>query len=102
MNVPAPVLLLALLALAVLAAALFLSRRSVAPPPSDAVLRSLADLGSLRGQVESVTSQQSAIAQTLAALQAAVQGVETRVVESSAGVRAAVGRELQEARVVVE
>jgi DNA recombination protein RmuC len=102
MNVPAPVLLLALLALAVLAAALFLSRRSVAPPPSDAVLRSLADLGSLRGQVESVTSQQSAIAQTLAALQAAVQGVETRVVESSAGVRDAIGRELQEARVVVE
>lgn len=105
MNVPAPVLLLALLALAalaVLAAGLYLSRRSVAPPPSDAVLRSLADLGSLRGQVEAVTSQQSAIAQTLAALQASVQGVETRVVESSAGVRDAIGRELQEARVVVE
>ncbi|TMD12709.1 MAG: DNA recombination protein RmuC [Chloroflexi bacterium] len=42
------------------------------------------------------------MAQTLASLQAAVQGVETRVVESSAGVRDVIGRELQEARVLVE
>ena len=102
MNVPAPVLLLVLLAVAGAAAGLYLGRRSGGPSPSDTVLRSLADLGSLRGQVDAVTSQQSAIAQTLASLQAAVQGVETRVVESSAGVRDVIGRELQEARVLVE
>jgi hypothetical protein len=102
MNVPAPVLLLVLLGVAAVAAALYLSRRSTASPPAEAVLRSAAELGSLRSQVEAVTAQQSAIAQTLVAVQAAVQGVETRVVESSAGVRDAIGSELREARLVVE
>ena len=102
MNVPAPVLLLILLAIAGLALVLYLGRRTAGPAASAEALRSLADLGSLRGQVEAVTAQQSSIAQTLTALHAAVQGVETRVLESSAGVRDVIGRELQEARVVVE
>jgi DNA recombination protein RmuC len=102
MNVPAPILLLGLLALAVMAALLYLGRSRAAPPQPEAVLRSLADLGSLRGQVEAVTSQQSAIAQALLTLQTSVQGVETRVVESSAGVREAIGQDLKEARVAVE
>ena len=96
-------LILAVLAVACLVAlVLLLSRRPAAPIASEAVLRALADLGSLRSQVESVSSQQGALTQTIGSLQVAVQGVGTKVLESSAGVRDALGRELSEARVVVE
>ncbi|MDQ6710030.1 MAG: DNA recombination protein RmuC [Candidatus Dormibacteraeota bacterium] len=97
-------LLLAVLATAALATAvtLLLNRRPAAPVASEAVLRALADLGSLKSQVESMTSQQGALSQTMGTLQVAVQGVGTKVLESSAGVRDALGRELSEARVVVE
>jgi DNA recombination protein RmuC len=81
---------------------LLLNRRSAAPVVSDAILRALADVGSLRSQVESMSSQQGALSQTMGNLQLAVQGVGTKVLESSAGVRDALGRELSEARVVVE
>jgi DNA recombination protein RmuC len=88
---------------AVLAAfALLLNRRPASPIASEAVLRALADLGSLKSQVESMTNQQGALTQTMGTLQTAVQGVGTKVLESSAGVRDALGRELSEARVVVE
>jgi DNA recombination protein RmuC len=62
----------------------------------------MGELGALRTQLEAVTAQQVTLGQSLGGLQQAVQGVETRVVESSAGVREAIGRELQEARVAVE
>jgi DNA recombination protein RmuC len=84
------------------AAVLLLQRPAPKPEVSDAVLRALADLGSLKSQVESMTSQQGALSQTMGTLQVAVQGVGTKVLESSAGVRDALGRELSEARVVVE
>jgi DNA recombination protein RmuC len=62
----------------------------------------MGELGALRNQLEAVTTQQASLGQSLGSLQQAVQGVETRVLESSAGVREAIGRELQEARVAVE
>jgi DNA recombination protein RmuC len=102
MNVPAPVIILVLLVLAGMAAFLYAGRRAAGSAASEALLRSLGDLGTLRGQVDAVTAQQSSIAQTLTTLHSAVAGVETRVLESSAGVRDVIGRELQEARVVVE
>jgi DNA recombination protein RmuC len=77
-------------------------RRPAATGPSDAVLAALADLGSLKSHVETVSSQQSALSQSLGMLQAAVQGVETKVLESSAGVREAIGKDLSDARIVVE
>jgi DNA recombination protein RmuC len=83
-------------------AVLLLQRRTAPPQVSDAVLRALADLGSLKSQVDSMNSQQGALSQTMGNLQLAVQGVGTKVLESSAGVRDALGRELSEARVVVE
>ncbi len=103
MNVPE--LILVVLATAALAGVvgMLVTRRPVPPPiASDAVLKALADLGSLKSQVESMTSQQGALTQTMGSLQIAVQGVGTKVLESSAGVRDALGRELSEARVVVE
>jgi DNA recombination protein RmuC len=102
MNVPAPVLVLAALVALVVIASLLVARRPPSAPASDALLRSLADLGALRGQVEAVTTQQSTIVQTLGTVQTAVQSVESRVLESSTGVRDVIGRQLQEARVAVE
>jgi DNA recombination protein RmuC len=49
-----------------------------------------------------VSNQQGALSQSLGMLQAAVQGVETKVLESSAGVREAIGKDLSDARIVVE
>jgi len=77
-------------------------RRPSATGPSDAVLAALADLGSLKSHVETVSNQQGALSQSLGMLQAAVQGVETKVLESSAGVREAIGKDLSDARIVVE
>ena len=77
-------------------------RRPAATGPSDAVLAALADLGALKSHVETVSSQQGALSQSLGMLQAAVQGVETKVLESSAGVREAIGKDLSDARIVVE
>jgi DNA recombination protein RmuC len=77
-------------------------RRPPATGPSDAVLAALADLGALKSHVETVSSQQGALSQSLGMLQAAVQGVETKVLESSAGVREAIGKDLSDARIVVE
>ena len=99
-----PELVLVVLATAALAGVvgLLISRRPTPPIASEAVLKALADLGSLKSQVDSMTSQQGALTQTMGNLQVAVQGVGTKVLESSAGVRDALGRELSEARVVVE
>jgi DNA recombination protein RmuC len=77
-------------------------RRPSPTGPSDVVLAALADLGSLKSHVETVSTQQSALTQSLGLLQAAVQGVETKVLESSAGVREAIGKDLSDARIVVE
>ena len=77
-------------------------RRPAATAPSDAVLAALADLGALKSNVETVSSQQGALSQSLGMLQAAIQGVETKVLESSAGVREAIGKDLSDARIVVE
>jgi DNA recombination protein RmuC len=77
-------------------------RRPAATAPSDAVLAALADLGALKTHVETVSNQQGALSQSLGMLQAAVQGVETKVLESSAGVREAIGKDLSDARIVVE
>jgi DNA recombination protein RmuC len=96
-------LVLAILLLAVLLALLpVVIRRPSSTGPSDAVLAALADLGSLKSHVETVSTQQGALSQSLGMLQAAVQGVETKVLESSAGVREAIGKDLSDARIVVE
>jgi DNA recombination protein RmuC len=96
-------LVLAILLLAVLLGLVaVMIRRPAATGPSDAVLAALADLGALKSHVETVSSQQGALSQSLGMLQAAVQGVETKVLESSAGVREAIGKDLSDARIVVE
>ena len=79
-----------------------LVRRPTAIAPSDAVLAALTDLGALRSHVETVSNQQSALSQSLSMVQTAVQGVETKVLESSAGVRDAIGKDLSDARVAME
>src|SRR5919204_945925 len=77
-------------------------RRRPGDGASEAILRALADIGSLKSHVGTVTEQQGALAQSLQALQSAISGVETRVVESSANVRDAIGKDLSDARLVVE
>ena len=79
-----------------------LIRRPAAASPSDAVLAALSDLGALKSHVETVSNQQSALNQSLSMVQTAVQGVETKVLESSAGVRDAIGKDLSDARVAME
>ncbi|HEX3629142.1 MAG TPA: DNA recombination protein RmuC [Candidatus Dormibacteraeota bacterium] len=78
------------------------SRRTDSRGASDAILKALTDLGALKTQVESVTGHQAALSQSLVSLQSSVQGVESKVVESSASVREAIGKDLSEARLVVE
>ena len=96
-------LALVILLVAVLVALVaVLVRRPSSTGPSDSVLAALADLGSLKSHVETVSAQQGALSQSLGMLQAAVQGVETKVLESSAGVREAIGKDLSDARIVVE
>jgi DNA recombination protein RmuC len=96
-------LVLVILLVAVLVALIaVLVRRPSSTGPSDSVLAALADLGSLKSHVETVSTQQGALSQSLGMLQAAVQGVETKVLESSAGVREAIGKDLSDARIVVE
>jgi len=95
-------LVLVVMLVATLLGLLALLIRRPASGPSDAVLAALADLGALRSHVETVSHQQSALGQSLSMLQGAVQGVETRVLESSAGVRDALGKDLSEARIAVE
>jgi len=79
-----------------------LVRRPAASSPSDAVLAALSDLGALKSHVETVSNQQSALNQSLSMVQTAVQGVETKVLESSAGVRDAIGKDLSDARIAME
>ncbi len=78
-----------------------LARGRQATPP-DSMLRSLADLSGVKAQVDALTAQQVGLTQTLGGLHTALQGVETRIVQSSAGVQESLGRQVQEARVAVE
>ena len=102
MNVPELVVVSVLTAAVMLALFRLSSRRSAGATTEAAILKALTDLSALKTNVESVTSQQSAISHSMLALQSSVQGVESRVLESSAGVRAAIGKDLSEARLVVE
>lgn len=97
-------LVLAMLLLATFGAFLvvLVARRPPSDVASETLVRALADIGSLRSHVETVSSQQSSLSQSLGMLQAAVQGVESKVLESSAGVREAIGKDLSDARIVVE
>ena len=79
-----------------------LMRRPTATGPSEAILAALTDLGALKSHVENVSNQQSALSQSLSMVQTAVQGVETKVLESSAGVRDAIGKDLSDARIAME
>jgi DNA recombination protein RmuC len=101
-NVLELVLAVMLLAALLGVLALLFTRRPSQDGASEAVLRALADLGALKSHVETVSNQQSSLSQGLGTLQTAVQGVETRVLETSAGVREAIGKDLSEARLVVE
>lgn len=83
-----------------LVAGLLARGRKGAPP--DSILQSLADLSGVKAQVDALTAQQVGISQTLGGLHTALQGVETRIVQSSAGVQETIGRQVQEARVAVE
>ena len=94
--------LVVLLAITLLCLVVLLIRRPAATGPSDAVLAALTDLGALKSNVEAVSNQQSALSQSLGLVQSAVQGVETKVLESSAGVRDAIGKDLSEARIAME
>ena len=88
---------------ALLVVVLLVQNRRPAPDgASEAILKALAELGALKTHVETVTTQQASLTQSLVTLQSAVQGVESRVVESSASVRNAIGKDVSEARLVVE
>ena len=103
MNVLELVLGLALAACLVLT--IWLARQATTPVDtagSEAILKALTELGALKAQVESVSGHQAALSQSLAGIQSSVLGVESRVVESSASVRDAIGKDLSEARLVVE
>ncbi len=102
MNVLELVLVVLLLAAVIAMVFLLLIRRPGPDQASQAVLRALSDLGALKSHVETVSNQQGTLGQSLGMLQAAVQGVETKVLESSAGVRDALGKDLSDARLVVE
>jgi len=102
LNVLTVVLVLALLAVLALVFVMLQNRSPMADQTATAVLRALTDLGALKTNVETVTGQQAALSQSLMALQSSVQGVESRVLESSASVRDALGKDLSEARLVVE
>jgi DNA recombination protein RmuC len=82
--------------------AAFVGRRPRVDVASETLVRALADLGTLKSHVEMVGSQQSSLSQSIGLLQAAVQGVESKMLESSAGVREAIGKDLSDARLVVE
>jgi DNA recombination protein RmuC len=94
--------LVVLLVATLLCLVALLLRRPAATGPSDAVLAALTDLGALKSNVEAVSNQQSALSQSLGMVQTAVQGVESKVLESSAGVRDAIGKDLSEARLAME
>jgi DNA recombination protein RmuC len=64
--------------------------------------QSLEDLAALRAQLHELEGAQGRLLQSLSGVQGAVQGVETKVVESSAGVRDALGRDVQETRLLLE
>jgi DNA recombination protein RmuC len=101
-NVIELVMAVALIAALLAIVWMLAGRRRPGDGASEAILRALADIGSLKSHVGTVTEQQGALAQSLQALQSSVQGVETRVLESSASVRDAIGKDLSEARLVVE
>ncbi|TMD42142.1 MAG: DNA recombination protein RmuC [Chloroflexi bacterium] len=102
MNVAELVLGLALIASLLTIALVFQRRKPVEAMPADAILKALTDLTALKTQVEAVTGNQAALSQSLVSLHSTVQGVESKVVESSANVREAIGKDLSEARLVVE
>jgi DNA recombination protein RmuC len=99
-NVLELVLSCGLIGLLILVA--MLARRPAEQGTSQALLKAVSDLSILKTNVETVTGQQAALGQSLLSLQSSVQGVESRVLESSAGVRDALGKDLLEARLVVE
>ena len=102
MNVPTLLVAFLLLGIIVLLVVILQGRQVRRDQPPDAVLRALTDLSALKTHVETVTSQQAALGQSLMSLQSSVKGVESRVLESSANVRDAIGKDLSEARLVVE
>lgn len=102
MNVFELVLAIGVIAALVIVVLTMQNRRPASDGTSEAVLKALAELGALKSHIETVTSQQSSLGQSLSTLQSAVQGVESKVLESSATVRDAIGKDLSEARLVVE
>lgn len=101
MNVLELVMAIAVIAALVVVIYLVQARRP-ADQPADAILKALGDMSALRTHVESVSNQQTALSQSLQSLQSSVRGVETRVLETSANVRDSIGKDLSEARLVVE
>lgn len=97
-------IVLAIALLVVLALVVLLLFRRFPEPRVDLqpVLQSLQEVGALRGQLQELDRAHGHLTQALAGVQGAVQGVETRVVESTAGVREALGRDVQEARIMLE
>lgn len=88
------------IALAVSVIAASRSRRVIEPQPAN--LESFADLGALRSQVEGITRSQQSFREGLGRLETGLKGIETRVVETSGGVRESLQRDLQGARSTLE
>jgi len=95
---------LLILAAAAIGLCLFILTRPRGPVavPSEALLRAAGDVGSLKSQMDGLSAQTVGLGQTLGTLHAAVREVESRLVERSAGMQEAIGRQLQEARVAME
>ena len=92
-------------ALVILAVALLRSRAAPDRASQDLVTRAIqvsADVGGLRTQVETLAAHQTIIQQGLAAVHDVVRALETKLVETGSGIKTDLGRDLQEARRVID
>lgn len=73
--------------------------------PHEALTRAIQgspDVAVLRTHVESLTQAQGALQQSVSALQDTLRGLETKLVETGAGIKGDLSRDLQEARRVID
>lgn len=68
----------------------------------DTMARALVDLGSLKSEIQALTIAQTNIHQAASSLSNAVTSLETKMVETTGGVKESLGRELQDARRIVD
>lgn len=94
--------LVALVGVLLLVVVLLAVRKPPLPEAVITALQALGDLGAVRTQVETLAATQAQLQQALGTLEGAIRDLGARVVEASGTVKDDLGRELREARGVVE